>query len=133
MNVLHTNATIENDCWMLLSAEASAAAAPDTFLIPSRSERESLKPGDAAKLLFDIEAREGGKVAIRAVSRMWVIVKSITTDGYLGVLDNDPGTAEDLNLFPGDLVTFGPEHICDIATPPRDYVVQKYGTAFLGH
>jgi hypothetical protein len=43
-----------------VSAELRHAEHPDSFLIPEREERESLAPGDAAKLLFDIKTREAG-------------------------------------------------------------------------
>ena len=95
-------------------------------------KRERLAPGDGAKLLFDIETREGGRVVDRGVDRMWVIVKARTEFGYVGVLDNDPGTAENLRLREGDRITFGPEHVADIATPPREYVIKKYGASFFG-
>ncbi len=118
------------DGWELISAEGLNASHPDTFQIPAREKRGSLAPGDAAKLLFDIETREEGRVVDRGVDRMWVIVKGRTEDGYIGVLDNDPGTAENLHLQEGDNITFGPEHIAEIGTPPRDYVMKKYGTSF---
>jgi hypothetical protein len=86
--------TIEKNGWELVSAEERAAAAPATFIIPSRAVRESLSSGDAAKLLFDIETREGGCVIDRGVDRMWVIIKAKAEGSYVGVLDNDPGTAE---------------------------------------
>ena len=50
--------------------------------------------------------------------------------GYIGVLDNDPGTSENLRLREGDAIQFRPEHIADIATPPREYGIAKYGTTF---
>ena len=118
------------DGWELISAEGLNASHPDTFQIPAREKRESLALGDAAKLLFDIETREEGRVVDRGVDRMWVIVKGRTEDGYIGVLDNDPGTAENLRLREGDNITFGPEHIAEIGTPPRDYVMKKYGASF---
>ena len=118
------------DGWKLISAEGLNASHPDTFQIPAREKLESLAPGEAAKLLFDIETREEVRVVDRGVDRMWVIVKGRTEDGYIGVLDNDPGTAENLHLREGDNITFGPEHIAEIGTPPRDYVMKKYGTSF---
>ena len=81
-------------------------------------------------MLFDIETRESGRIVDRGVDRMWVIVKVRTESGYIGVLDSDPGTAENLKLHERDLVVFGPEHIADIGRPPRDYVVEKYGASF---
>jgi hypothetical protein len=93
--------------------------------------RRSLSPGDAAKLLFDIEARENG-IIDRGVHRMWVIVKARTESGYLGILDSDPGFAENLTLRPGDPIIFGPEHVIDTGRPPRDYIIEKYGASFFG-
>jgi uncharacterized protein YegJ (DUF2314 family) len=124
------NFRIAVDGWELISAEDRTVGHPETFQIPAREKRESLAPGDAAKLLFDIETREEGRVVDRGVDRMWVIVKARTERGYIGVLDSDPGAAENLRLREGDSVTFGPEHIADIATPPRQYVIKKYGASF---
>jgi hypothetical protein len=126
------NSKIATDGWELISAEDRYATHPETFQIPARETREGLAPGDGAKLLFDIETREGGRVVDRGVDRMWVIVKARTEHGYIGVLDNDPGTAENLRLRKGDSITFGPEHIAQIATPPREYVITKYGARFFG-
>ena len=61
---------------------------------------------------------------------MWVIVKAKRKVGYIGVLDNNPGAAENLTLREKDLVLFGPEHVADIGRPPRDYIVEKYGRSF---
>ncbi len=61
---------------------------------------------------------------------MWVIVKARIEGGYIGVLDNDPGIAENVRLREGDVITFGPEHIAEIASPPREYVIEKYGPSF---
>lgn len=122
--------TIAADGWALVSAEERHAANPETFEIPSRTLREGLVPGVAAKLLFDIETRENGRVVDRGVDRMWVIVKRREADGYAGVLDNDPGRAENLDLEEGDIIFFGPEHVAGIGYPPRDYVVTKYGESF---
>ena len=130
MKVIHTMPTIEKDGWTLLSAEERSIAAPDMFSIPTPNMRGSLQPGDAAKLLFDIETRINGKVVDRGSERMWVLVRSKSADGYVGVLDNDPGVADNLNLRAGDVIVFGSKHVCDISTPPRDYIIEKYGSAF---
>jgi hypothetical protein len=122
--------TIHEDGWALVSAEGHAATFPETFLIPSRAERESLSPGDGAKLLFDIETKEHGRVTDRGVDRMWVIVKGKTAEGYVGVLDSNPGTADNLKLHEGDVVVFGPEHVAGIDRPPRSYIIEKYGASF---
>ena len=114
-----------------MSAEERHAAHPETFRIPSRCDREHLVPGDAAKLLFDIETREAGRVVDRGVDRMWVVVKARLGGGvYLGMLDNDPGRADPGSLREGAEIRFRPEHVADIARPPREYIVAKYGTGF---
>jgi hypothetical protein len=116
---------------MLLSAEERHAAAPGTFQIPTKTDRTSLVPGVAAKLLFHIEAKEAGTVIDSGVDRMWVIVRAVTPEGrYVGVLDNDPGQSDGLNLREGDDIVFGPEHVAAIDHPSEDYVVRKYGRSF---
>jgi hypothetical protein len=122
--------SIERDGWTLVSAEERHEQNPTSFWIPPRARRDALQPGDAAKLLFDIETKEHGNVVDRGVDRMWVIVKRRTESGYLGVLDSDPGVAENFELRPGHLVLFAAEHICDIGAPPRQYVIDTYGAEF---
>ena len=121
--------TLETAGWTLVSAEDRHRASPATFEIPTLQERQTLKIGDAAKLLFDIETKENGKTIDRGVDRMWVIVKR-TQGAYLGVLDSDPGLADNLDLRRGDTITFQPRHICSIKRPPREYVLATYGSDF---
>lgn len=127
----HVRPSLEADGWVLVSAEERHAAHPGTFQIPPRSDRAALARGVAAKLLFHIETKEAGGVVDRGIDRMWVIVMTVTPGGYLGVLDNDPGYAERLNLREGDVIAFGPEHVAAIDHPPMDYVVRKYGASCL--
>lgn len=61
---------------------------------------------------------------------MWVIVRRRVGDYYVGVLDSDPGIAEDLHLKPGTELVFRPEHVLDIGHPPRSYVVETHGDDF---
>jgi hypothetical protein len=129
----HTRPSLDADGWMLVSAEERHAAHPATFQIPSKTEREALVPGVAAKLLFHIETKDAGRVIDRGVDRMWVIVQAVGPDGYAGVLDSDPGHSEGLNLHEGDVIVFGPEHVAAIDYPSRDYVVGKYGSSFFAN
>lgn len=62
---------------------------------------------------------------------MWVIVKTKTEHGYLGILDSDPGHGEKLMLRPGSQVIFEPQHVVEIGQPPRSYIVERYGASFL--
>jgi hypothetical protein len=121
--------TLEVDGWRLLSGEEQSARYPETFHMPARKERESLTPGDGVQLMFDIESRENGRLIDRGVDRMWVIVKRRIGDGYIGVLDNDPGRDGHL-LSEGLPLRFGPEHVIAIQRPPDGYVLSKYGLTF---
>jgi len=129
----HYRTSVESDGWALVSAEERHAANPHTFELPPRAIRDALLPGAGVRLLFDIETREAGRVIDRGVDRMWVIVKGRAMDGYVGILDNDPGRIGNLNLREGDTIHFGPEHITAIEYPPKDYVVRKYGDSFFEH
>ena len=114
------NSKPASDGWKLISAEERHAESPATFEIPSREKRLALAPGDAAKLLFEIECREDGRLIEHEVHRMWVIVKTRVNGGYLGVLDNDHGMGEGVSPKLGDVISFGPEHIASIDSPPSD-------------
>jgi hypothetical protein len=83
-------ADIDRDGWELESAEARVAAYGSDFLIASRSSRESLAPGDQAKLLFRIRTAPGEYEASEHVERMWVTVTERDDDEYSGQLDNEP-------------------------------------------
>jgi hypothetical protein len=131
MNEPLNSPTIAKNGWTLVSAEERALAYPERFQIPPLAERQSLSPGDAAKLLFDIETKENGCVIDRGVDRMWVIIKASTDSGYLGILDNDPGIAENLTLRQGDRVLFGSQHVIDTGRPPHDYILGKYSSIVL--
>lgn len=122
--------SIERDGWALVSGEERHALHPDTFPIPPRSARESLAPGDAAQLLFDIETREGARVIDRGIDRMWVIVRRRAGGLYHGVLDSDPGIADGLALRQGSEVVFSVEHVIAIERPPEGYVLARYGPGF---
>jgi len=130
MGNTHFNPSIETHGWTLISAEERHAASPDAFEIPPRDARETLSAGSGVKLLFDIEVRGGSRVLDRGVERMWVLVKGRTAGGtYVGILDSEP-VLRAPTLLSGDTVHFGPEHIAGIDSPPRDYIVAKYGVSF---
>lgn len=63
---------------------------------------------------------------------MWVIVHRRTEDGYVGVLDSTPTSTDPARhrWFGGAVVVFAPEHVADISTPARDYVIRQYGETF---
>lgn len=100
--------------WHLDNAEARNEAAPDSFFIPPRERRESLKIGDHVKLLFEGPTRSGDKIC----ERMWVEVTSVTASGYAGELLNEP--SEIPSIRAGERVVFGPEHVAAYAWPPEE-------------
>ena len=83
------------------------AEAPDTFLIPSRIDRENLVADALVKLIFRIETDDDFQV-----ERMWVIVKEKTPEGYIGILDNEAYCTDEIGV--GLEIEFKPEHVIQI-------------------
>ena len=120
--------SLANDYWCLVSGEARHKDSPSTFEIPSLAEREGLKPGQGAKLIFMIEGEEEDGTVSTSTERMWVIVTRREADGYMGILDNQPASLSDDSEFylcQGAEVPFLPEHIISIASPPPEYSAEK--------
>ncbi|TYP63385.1 hypothetical protein [Stutzerimonas stutzeri] len=79
-------ANFEQDYWQLRNGEESHKTNPDTFWIPPIEERKSLKVGDAAKIILEIECEnEEGEIIIEC-ERGYVIVSEIIGDKYIGIL-----------------------------------------------
>lgn len=94
-----------NETYTLADAVARNRENPDRFHIPLAGERETLMPGDMAKVVF--ESGEDGE-------RMWVEVTTTDPNAelpYEGPLRNNP-TCTPLEF--GEIVEFGPEHVIDI-------------------
>jgi hypothetical protein len=107
------------DGWGLANGEEYHAKAPQTFAIPQLSERQNLKAGDFAKLLFriNVDGTEDGEV----IERMWVVVTERTSDGYIGVLNNDPESIDENDrLWSGTELPFATHHIISIAEGDAD-------------
>ena len=118
-------ATRQRDFWELLSAEERHRESPDTFWIPDRDARESLHPGQAAQLIFEIELESDDGTPEIMGERMWVLVRERQGSHYLGILLNQPVSfdpADDLYLCKGAEIPFGPEHIIQVDDPPEDFV-----------
>ncbi|WP_188836394.1 immunity protein Imm33 domain-containing protein [Flexivirga endophytica] len=96
--------------YRLADGETRHAEAPRSFFIPPRAEREALRPGDYAKLLFEVTNPEPSDPG---AERMWVQVLGVSDGGYVGALVNTPRAITTVGL--GDRVDFGPQHV--IATP----------------
>ena len=112
-------ARLEVDGWELESAVRRHRAAPDSFLIPSDIRRNSVRVGEGVKLLFRIRVEDDRGVAETVTERMWVYVTATHHGLYEGRLQNQSEFT--LDFRPGMIVRFGPEHICDVDSPPPQY------------
>lgn len=96
--------------YTLADAEKRHAAHPDTFFIPSASDRENLDTESTVKLIF--ECGEPDEDGFKQAERMWVQITERHEDGsYTGKLDNHPVFIE---AKAGDVVKFEPRHIINI-------------------
>ncbi len=111
----------EVDGWELDNGEEYHRDAPSTFWIPDRSARETLKPGDYAKLIFRF-AVDSEEFPV-AVERMWVVVRERLNNQYFGLLDNEPDAIEENDEFwLGTEVPFRAEHVIDILPADKDSI-----------
>jgi hypothetical protein len=83
----------------LINVEKRAKDNPKTFEIPDLLERQNLKMGHFAKLIFNDK------------ERMWVKVTEVLEGSYVGTLANEPVVVK---MKFGDRVEFEPKHIADI-------------------
>ncbi len=97
--------------YTLDNAEETSREFPSTFKIPAREERESLRPGDFAKLMFRITSDDEV-----GVERMWVRVQECNPGFYIGVLDNQATCTDEIGM--GMTVDFEPAHVIDIIRKP---------------
>ena len=73
-----------------------------------------MEPGDFAQLIFRISLEDEDDDEAESVERMWVIVRERTTKGYMGMLNNQPVTISENELFwEGTELPFGPHHVID--------------------
>jgi hypothetical protein len=119
-------ANFKEDYWELRIGEKSHSEHPKTFWIPELSDRQSLKRGDAAKLIFDIECEdENGNITIEG-ERIYVIVSEVLGNKYIGILDSQPKCIDKdqdgVYLGFGVEIPFSSEHVIDIDRPPEDYI-----------
>lgn len=92
--------------YRLADGEVRNAAAPRNFFIPPRSERTALRPGDFAKLLFELVDPQLGDPG---AERMWVEVLDVVDGQYVGALTNLPRAITTISV--GDRVEFGAEQV----------------------
>jgi hypothetical protein len=90
--------------WDLQSGVERNASYPDTFWIPDVDEKESVRPGDTVKLMFETSDDWG--------ERMWIKVEKRRRRGFVGTVSNVPIGIPRLGF--GDRVKFMADHIIDI-------------------
>ena len=124
-------ANFEEDYWQLRNGEESHQKNPETFWIPDLEARKSLKVGDAAKVILEIECENDEGEIIAEGERGYVIVSEIIGNQYIGILDFQPACIEkdqdDIYLCFGAEIPFSPEHVIDIDRPPEDYIEWQLG------
>lgn len=67
----------------LLNGIELNTAHPNTFFIPSDEEKNELVPGDFVKIGVSFDSTSIN------TERFWLRVKTISTDGVKGIVDND--------------------------------------------
>lgn len=98
------------EAWGLLDAEAQHAAFPDSFPIPDRADRDALRAGDMAKLVFVLDPPPASGPN---AERMWVEVRRARPDGgYDGWLTNQPVVID--HLAPASIIVFESIHVTEI-------------------
>ena len=101
-------ASFDTDGWELEDGEALNREAPDTFHIPPGAERQQLCSGQIVKLVFRIALSDGSV----EVERMWVVVVERRENFYIGKLDNNAYSTEEIKA--GMEVYFEPRHIIQV-------------------
>ncbi len=92
--------------YVLANAEDRNREAPNSFLIPTREQRENFVPGDLVKLIFEVVGSGDREVS---AERMWVQIIEAKAGSYVGTLDNHPQVIT--TIHPGCRILFGPEHV----------------------
>jgi len=104
--------SIEADGWCIDDVEVAHAQSPETFEIPTFSDRSTLAPGDTAQLRFYIRIAEENGESEDYGERMWVEVKDHGNGWYRGLLLNQPDCTPEIS--PGWEVWFQPRHVLNL-------------------
>lgn len=117
------------DHWQLRNGEHSHRAHPETFWLPPLEHRRSLKIGDAAKVIIDIECKDDHGDIFISGERGYLIVAKVVGNKYIGILDFQPACIEqdESYLCFGAEIPFGPEHVIGIERPPKKYIDWQLG------
>jgi hypothetical protein len=109
------NKGVKVKSWKLENVEKTSLANPNTFFIPSAEERKSKNIGDQVRLHFVL--KEPDEEAPRT-ERMWVKITETLSNGYKGVLINQPLYITDLNM--GDKIEFQSNNIAQTIVKKGD-------------
>jgi hypothetical protein len=104
--------SIEAEGWIIDDGEVAHAENPETYWIPHQPERESLMPGNLAKVRFYIRAPNDSGDLVDHGERMWVQIKERVDGWYRGELDNDPYCTDTIQA--GMELWFQPRHVIAI-------------------
>jgi Uncharacterized protein conserved in bacteria (DUF2314) len=107
--------------WTLGNGVRQNQEHPDTFWVPTESEKAAIRPGDDVKLMF-LERLPSGWG-----ERMWVTVTKVGRRRLVGRLANDPYSMARLEC--GDKIRFKRKHVIDIilSEDREDYVAAEGG------
>lgn len=89
---------------------------PRTFSIPRSDQRYNLRRGQLVKLIFLVDTPVEDQPR---AERMWVEVKEISGNHYVGILENEPRYITNLKV--GDGIEFGPEHVAALYHSSEDH------------
>jgi len=93
----------------LVDCVARYTREPTTLKPPTEAERTSLRFGDYAALVFEVDTPEA-----RHTEQMWVRVTGRVDGRYTGILANEPVTTlVHAHITIGAPVQFSPEHVSD--------------------
>jgi len=113
---------VKTKSWHLENVQQIADEFPYTFYKPSSEVVSQLKVGNEVKLMFEFESDDP---EAPSAERMWVEITSITDDGYIGKLDNEPAYIQDIKYE--DPVEFQVCHIVDTdLKDPVPSITDKY-------
>jgi len=88
--------------YLLANVETRHREGPSTFEIPDLKLRQSLRPGDWAKVIVSIDNDR---------ERLWVLITEVAGRRYRAAVLQVPVR---VNLKKDDVVDLGPEHVADV-------------------
>lgn len=100
----------EIDLISLIDGVAMNRRFPDTFILPSDKDKESLHEGSYVM----VSVRFGCRGASLSGERFWVTVTKVNEETVSGVIDNELACEEDHGMNMGDRITFTRDHVLAI-------------------